>query len=167
MAYLANLTGYLQNWGFYDFVFPLLLFFAIIYGLLQKTAIFGDGKQTTPINLIISVVLSFFIVNYTPAGASMASFLTNTFGRSSMFLIALLAFMLIAGLVGFKFDDSGDEKKIMTYIVLGVAVIVLLVYLYSTYTPNFMTPELWAILIFLAILGGLGFWLYQSSGQNS
>ncbi len=87
------LIGNLNTLGFYDFFFPFIFFLAVIYGLLQKSVPFS---KETGINATISLVVSFFIVNYTPIGIFMANFFANS-GALIALAVMIIIFAQIMG----------------------------------------------------------------------
>ena len=163
MVYFGDLPTYLENWGFYDFVFPFLLFFAILYGLLEKTKIFGDSAKA--VNIIVSATMSFFIVKITPLGYSLAEFLTQQSGLMAMFLYGALMFLIIGGLVGYKFDEDDHIKKIMPGVMIGVVLIALVLFAYFNYFRNtiYIDSEWVSISLFILIIGAIGLWLYKEN----
>jgi hypothetical protein len=50
----------LQNWIFTKFAFPFLLIFFILYGILEKTKVFGEGKSK--LNALVSFVVGLIFV---------------------------------------------------------------------------------------------------------
>jgi hypothetical protein len=50
----------LQNWIFTKFAFPFLLIFFILFGILEKTEIFGKDKKT--LNALIAFVVGLIFV---------------------------------------------------------------------------------------------------------
>ena len=63
----------LRKIGFFDYYLPFILMFAIFYGLLKKSKIFGEDKSAEKINLIISLSASFYVTIFTPVGTSLAT----------------------------------------------------------------------------------------------
>ena len=53
-------TTILQSSIFTDFAFPFLLIFFILFGILEKTKVFGDDKHT--LNAMISFVVGLIFV---------------------------------------------------------------------------------------------------------
>ncbi len=159
MAYLGDITNTFHNWGFYDFVFPFLLFSAIIFAILNKTKLFHtkkmiEGNKVNPVDLIISLVASFYVVSYTPAGTSLSSFLTNLSGNMAVYLSALLGIMILMASVGFDFKKKDKNKpsamERMGKIVLGVSILFLIVYFITGYNP--FSSQDWTYFIVLIII---------------
>lgn len=50
----------LQSWIFTQFAFPFLLIFFVLYGILEKTKVFGEGKEK--LNAMVSFVVGLIFV---------------------------------------------------------------------------------------------------------
>ena len=129
----SGIVGNLASLGFYDFVLPWLLFFAVILGVLNAVKIFGENSR---VNAIIAAVLAFFIVAYTPIGTSMGAFLVTMFGVGGMFIAALLLLLLLVGVLGFNLKNAfGSDGKPNWGLILVILVLLLLVaWIFSTVT---------------------------------
>jgi hypothetical protein len=99
----GNLCGML-----YEVIFPWILSFAVIYGLLNIVKPFGDGDGDK-INGIVALTLGFFVAAFTPFGATMGAFFTQSAGTMAMFLIVILGILLVVALGGGK-DVFGDLR---------------------------------------------------------
>ena len=103
MVNLYDLFYDLQASGFYDIVLPFLLFFVIIFAVLEKTMILGhkgtktkyDDKREprTNLNVIAAVIISLIVVMQTPVVELMSSYLTN---MSMWILIAVMGLLVFA-----------------------------------------------------------------------
>ena len=56
---LAGAIQMLQRMGFFDILLPFLLVFAIVYGILEKTGIFGEKRHD--INAVIALVIGLMV----------------------------------------------------------------------------------------------------------
>jgi len=135
----SGIVGNLQNLGFYDFVLPWLLFFAVILGVLNKVAIFGAANSR--LNSIISAVLAFFIVAFTPIGTSMGSYLVTVFGAGGMFIAVIILLVLLGGALGFTpesfiKDKDGKEKSPWVMPLIALVLILLAAWIFSTATGS-------------------------------
>ncbi|MBW6452063.1 MAG: hypothetical protein K0B02_05040 [DPANN group archaeon] len=133
---LYSFMGNMQHLGVFDVLLPFLLFYAIFLGLLSKADPFKKDGSTSgtgdKIYQIISLVLSFFVVAYTPFGMTMGLYLTQLFGGSSTIIIGILALILISGMLGLNFDAlwkaDGQEdpsmKRNVFLVLLALAAVV-------------------------------------------
>ncbi|MBU5690160.1 MAG: hypothetical protein QXM68_03585 [Candidatus Aenigmatarchaeota archaeon] len=94
--------------GVYDYLFPMIIFWAVFFALLKKTKIFGDSVV---IYATLSLVLSFFIWAYAatlPAmaiGGPMSKFIVQVF-----IIILVVSFGLIGGSLAYP-DFSETLKR--------------------------------------------------------
>ncbi len=134
MVDLTSIVGNLERLGFYDFVLPWLLFFAILFGILKTHKMISEDPK---LNAIIAAVIAFFIVNFVPMGG-ISSFYSTTFGVSGMLLGAVLVFVLFAGVLGYKpnAEEGGllKESKSWMYPVIAILFIAfaLIAYMQAT-----------------------------------
>ena len=83
--------------GVFEFYLPFVLMFAIFYGLLSKSKIFGDEekeRRVRNINVVVSIVAALFIM-VSPVGVSLTTFFGAFFTQTMVILTTMLAFMLI------------------------------------------------------------------------
>lgn len=96
---LAEIISSLQGFGIFDFFIPFVLAFAIFYGLLAKTQIFGKKEErfARTINLVISLAAAAYITLFVllPNGFTMSTFLANMFGKTVVTVLSLMAFLII------------------------------------------------------------------------
>ncbi|MBS3168199.1 hypothetical protein J4216_03685 [Candidatus Woesearchaeota archaeon] len=112
---LGNSIDYLVDIGVFDVLLPFLLIFSIVFAILEKTQIFGQGK--TNINVIVSTVVGLLIVVQTELVELLNLFLPRV---AMIMVVVLMGLLLIAMLAGKEF--SGLKGN-----VLGVAVIFIII----------------------------------------
>jgi len=97
---LGGAIEFLKEFGFFDVVLPFLLVFTIVFAVLEKTKIFGGGKESKKnINAMIAFVFALFFVSATNLVAGTVELLPNV----TVLLITLMSFMM---LVGFFYTDK-------------------------------------------------------------
>jgi hypothetical protein len=126
----------LQQVGFFQYVLPFLLTFAIVYGVLEKINLLGktddqgnrEGDAGKKVHAIVALSIAFFVTVFTPAGTSLATFFTNYFGGLSVALVGVLGALVLYGLVFGKSPSDGDNfpSKAVTWLVLLIAVAIFL-----------------------------------------
>ncbi|NOQ56019.1 MAG: hypothetical protein GQ477_04410 [Nanohaloarchaea archaeon] len=160
---LYDLIGNLQDVGFYDILLPWALFFAMVYGLLTKFGPF-NGQDQKSIVSIISMVVAFFVVGFTPFGMSFGTYLAEMFGKSGTVLAGLLVASLFLGMAGMRLPDGfgkeEDKKKINFAII--VLLIVGVIYFTTGFdniidfsSPNIAEETIVTLLVILALAGGI------------
>ncbi len=113
----SSLVSNLESTGFYEVVLPFFLIFTIIFGILEKTDIFGSNSHK--FNIIIALVAGFLIIRNQTLVALMNSFLPNV----SMFILIIIAFLIILGIFGVQSDKWGGGLLFVFMIVAVVGVI--------------------------------------------
>ncbi len=91
MALLDQVFQTLGGVGLFQFGLPLLVTFAIVYGILDRIDLFEQPR----INGIIAVVAGFFVANFAGnAGAGIGLFMSNFFGAFAVVLVFLVGIMM-------------------------------------------------------------------------
>ena len=117
---------FLQNWIFTKFLLPFLLIWVIVFAVLEKTNILGEGKHQ--VNAIVSLVVGLIFVG--------VAFPKEVVNNLILFLVVALIVMFV-GLLLWGFISGGDLKgdilggngiKIAFGIVILISVIIALLY---------------------------------------
>lgn len=121
MAYgITEALNKMNEMGVFSYVFPFMIVFAIVFGLLQKTKIFGDEEKAKGINAIIAVGIGFLsLLNDT-----VPTFFANIFPK---FGVGLSIFLVLIILIGFfVLGDNGEGKNNLRWIgwVLGIGIVI-------------------------------------------
>jgi len=96
-----NLAGSLERLGFVDVLLPFLLIFTIIFSVLEKTKILGEGKRN--MNVGISFIFALLVVvphvtgNF-PAGYDPVAIINAALPSVSLVAVAVIALMILIGL---------------------------------------------------------------------
>jgi hypothetical protein len=142
----------LRSLGFYDFLLPWLFTFAVVYGLLSVTKIFGD--KTPRIATALALVIAFFVTGY--SGQMLSNFFTNLFGGATMIIAGILVVLLFATMVGFKSENMKDMKRMGVLVILLIIGIVL--WLLSTGVAKgfgflpLMSPDVIALILVMVVI---------------
>jgi len=121
---MAEIT-FLQNPVLTKFVYPFLLMFFIIFAILEKSKLFGEGKQQ--INALIAFVIGFIFVTAVfpkEMGTNLILFLTIAV---IVVFVVLVLWGFIMGEEGLKFATipKGIKWAIGIFIIIAVAIAVL------------------------------------------
>jgi hypothetical protein len=104
----------LQHWIFTKFAFPFLLIFFILFGILEKTKLFGDDKKQ--LNAGISFVVGLIFVA--------AVFPKLVVGNLILFLTIAIVVVFIALLLwGFLIGEPPKLEKGLKW-VIGIVVVI-------------------------------------------
>ena len=112
----------LSSWeqaGFFSYLLPFLLIFALIFGILNQIKLFKDNKA---INAIIALAVGFMALQF----PMVSEFFSEIFPRLGVGLAVILAVIILAGM----FVD--DKNNIIMFVMLGVGVIITIVVLVQT-----------------------------------
>ena len=160
----TNIVGKLANMGFYDFVLPWLLFFAVSFGALSMVNAFGGKKN---INAIIATVIAFFGVAFIPVGGIMAYYST-LFGVGGMVIAVLLLIIILGGVLGYKISDfekmGGWVKPLIGLVIIALAVLAFSAATGGQIILPWLDSDTWT-LIFIVVFVLLVIW-YVDSGEG-
>jgi hypothetical protein len=96
------------------FILPFLLVFFIIFAILEKTKLFGEGKKQ--LNALIAVVISLIFAG--------VAYVTNVVNNLVLFLaVAIVVIFVIMLIWGFIFGDSKEGFKPERWMKLGLAIL--------------------------------------------
>jgi hypothetical protein len=168
---MVNITDILNQWaniGVFSYVFPFLLIFAIVFGLLQNLKIFGaDEKKTKGINAVIAIALAFMAL----LNDYVSTFFATIFPR---FGIALAIFLVVIILLGFFFrpDDKGKWPGAVSWVgwVLALGVVI---WAWNNWSDSFLggfgfgyfdSTTVWSVILVGGLIG-LVFWIVKSGDK--
>jgi len=119
---VEQMVALLNNLGFYQFILPWLFIFAIVFGLLRASNLFGSVNQR--VSAIVALVVAFFATAY--AGPAMASFFIGIFSGASLIIAGILVILLFVFMLGYKSPaDEFKNKGIMVImIVIGIVLFI-------------------------------------------
>ena len=148
---IGNLLSYWEQAGFFSYVLPFLLIFALVFGILTRTNIF---KENRVLNGIIALVVGLLALQFD----FVPIFFSEIFPRLGVALAIILVILIVLGL----FLDP--ESSGVGYLLFGVAAITVIVVLVQTasylgfgggflYFIYAYWPTIVGIIIFLAIIG--------------
>ncbi|MEI6731160.1 MAG: hypothetical protein WCK90_00615 [archaeon] len=127
---------------FQEIILPFLLIFTIIFAILQKSKILGDGKKQ--IDSLVSLSIALIVVSY----GAYTGVISKLMPVLAVALIVILVFLLMYGLA-FINEEFKLHKGIKTAIGVIAAIVVLGALSYFT--------NLWGYLKVL-LSGGVGDW---------
>ena len=120
----GEMVSYFQEIGVYDYFLPFLLTFAIIFAVLEKTKLFGEGRER--INAIIAFVVGLVLV----AQQSIVETINMFLPRVALIFIIILMFLLIVSMIG------GKQFEGLSGGVFAIMVIVVIVFVLLALSPN-------------------------------
>lgn len=163
MAPVTNLTDFLNNladYGVFAYLIPFLLIYAIVFGILQKSGIFGKddktkGTSAKGINTIVALAVAGLSIQFD----YVSTFFAEIFPK---FGVALAIFIVLIILIGFFYKEDPDGKKQGPFVavawVLGVLVVAWALSDWNFWGDNigvwwYIREYFWVALIIVAIIG--------------
>ncbi len=140
---------------FVDVILPFLLVFTLVFAILDKTKLLGEGKRQ--INAIVSLVIGIILIGF--------PFARDIIVRLVPFLVVSLVILFIFMLL-YGFVSGGKEGvvlnkglKITLGIIVGLAVIVAVLWITGSWTliHTFLgdyADEVWVNVLLFVIIGG-------------
>lgn len=146
MAVFDIILGNLNTLKFYDFLFPWLFTLAITYGILAKAKFFEERS----LQGLVSLLVAFFVVNYTPVGIPLSSFFTNLFGAGILILSVIFVVLLFMGLTGISPDKIFANTRTTGIIVILFAALVVIALMGGTVLSADVVTTLF-VLVLMAV----------------
>jgi len=140
----------LQNWIFTRFALPFLLIFFIVFGILEKTKLFGPDKKQ--LNAFIAFVIGLILVGATSPTLTISNLILFLTVAIVVLFVALLLWGFVAGEKGLEFEKAPKALKWFIGIVIVVAVVIAL---------------LWALGTEVTIFGTVSNFLFKSDWSKS
>lgn len=115
--------------GWFEFLFPFLLVYAVVLTIMNQVELFKDKKS---VKVIIALVVSLFSIAFDidNEGHTLGSFMMALFPGVTAFSIGILALYIVIAMLGVDltkfFGKDADENKWIMYLlgILGVGVVI-------------------------------------------
>jgi hypothetical protein len=176
MGLFETMVQNMQRMEFFQYLFPFLLAFALLYGLMQY--VFGKEKLGGQrVHALIAIVLAFFVMLYSSYNTWLYTFLTGASGVWLGLATVVLLLVLVLALAGVNIHDLLGEKEgkknWIRYLVVLVIIYVALMAivgqggLFSSYLPFWLTgSDLWTV-VFVIIIIAIVFWFVGGEDNKS
>ena len=135
----------LNQYGFYGFILPWMLVFALVYGLIKKSGIIEERAGA-----IVAMVIGFFITAYSGIGA----YFVALSGIGATLIGALLVVVLFFALLGFKPEQISGVWSGWNAVLLlaGLALVLIWVAGGSVWTGMQLSSEAWAAIFMIIVI---------------
>ncbi len=111
----------MRDLGFFDVVFPFILFFAGTYGVLSSQELLGDNKT---INALIALSISVTLISF----SSIVSLFRILLIGSTLLFSVIILLLLIFSFLGLKTEDiASAAKQSESYTAIFVVMIIILI----------------------------------------
>ncbi len=114
-----DIHGFIRNieyYGFFQYLVPFLISFAIIFALLEKTKVFGQNRKN--LNIGLSLLLSLTILTNT----ELLDFLNVAISNLSLMIILFAVVMLLFIFIMKIGESGGGENNSFKYIAIILAI---------------------------------------------
>jgi hypothetical protein len=155
---MAETPVFLQNTIFTKFLLPFLLVFFIIFAILEKTKLLGEGK--TQINALISFVIGLIFIaafNYSAVVNNIVLFAVIAI---VVLFVGLLLWTFLSGEAGLSLGDNKGFRTVLLvalFIAVGIGVIWAFGIPLSTISNSLFnqvwSQPFWTNLIFIVLIG--------------
>jgi len=120
----------MRDLGFFDVIFPFILFFAGTYGVLSTQNLLGDNKT---INALIAMAISVTLVSFSPVVSLFRIVLIS----STVLFSVVIFLVLIFGFLGVKTEDiASAAKQSESYTAIFVVMIIILIIAIVSAVPS-------------------------------
>lgn len=120
----------LKDLGFFEVVFPFILFSAATFGILQKIKIFGEKES---LNALIAIMLSLILISFTPA----VKLISLVIVYATLLFSVILFLVLIFQFMGLGMDDIAHAaKQSESTVAIFAALIIMLIVAVVTAIPE-------------------------------
>lgn len=101
---LSNGIEIFRAFGFFNVILPFILVYAIVFGVLLKTGIFGDAKTDTTRNIsnVIALATAFFVISATDVVEQMIGVIP----QATFMLVIILFLLMIYAMLGLNADEG-------------------------------------------------------------
>lgn len=177
MSVFRDALLFFNDLGVFDVVLPFLLIFTLVFGLLEKTKVFGlekvgDKEYTRKnLNAMVAFVIAFFVVASTRLVSLIHEFIANVV----LVLIIIFLFLLLVGSFHEEkekgFFLQGTWAKFLTVIVF---ISVIMIFLHSAgwlqfawnYVINNWDSNVVATIVLFVFLAIVIVWLTSSKKEK-
>jgi len=154
-----GLVNVFMQWDIIEFLVPFLLVFTIVYAVLQKTKILGDGRKNYNVILALVMGLAVVVPHFTGMYTSFdpVAVINTSLPQVSIILVAIVMVLLIIGVFGNEFDVAGTS--LAAWVAIAAIVIVAIIFGSSVgwfHLPTWLgflaiNPDLQALIVMVLI----------------
>jgi hypothetical protein len=128
-------------------VMPFLLVFVLIFSVLEKSSILGEGKR--PANAIVAAVIAFIFVGV----PSIVGIAIKMIPWVSLILVTILCALMVFGFMGMEIP-KGKGFKITFGILFGLALLAVVLWATGVFGLIHFTSALIQYIVLIIVFGG-------------
>lgn len=117
---------FLQNWVVTKFILPFLLLFFIVFGILEKTKVFGESNKQ--LNAFISLIIGLIFVGAVFPKLVVENMILFLTVAVVVLFVALILWGFISGEEGLKFGNMHTALKWTIGIAVVIATLIALLF---------------------------------------
>lgn len=161
MAVSYQLENFIQNlevWGIADVLLPFILIFTIVFAVLQKSNLLGEGKKN--FNVVVALVIALSVViphvlGTYPSRYDVVDIMNQVMPQIALVAVAFLMVLILAGLMGAKIIGEGFGGIFVIAALIAVLAIFgsALGWWQSSWFYNFFGEETVAVVVMLLVFG--------------
>ncbi|OYT42767.1 MAG: hypothetical protein B6U88_02825 [Candidatus Aenigmarchaeota archaeon ex4484_56] len=148
----------------YEVVFPWIFCFAVIFGLLLRSEIFGkeNNKTARGVSAIIGLVAGYLIVM--GFGSTIGAFLAGITAGTVMFATVIIGIVLLITIINPEILSEYEEGGWKSWVVIGgIILIAWLVLSGATIGLSYqLTQDLIALIIILGVIGAVAWFVSKT-----
>lgn len=166
----------LDDWGLTEILLPFLLIFVIVYAILQKTRILGEGKKN--LNAAVAVVAGLLVViphatGRFPGSADPVVIINEALPAVSIVLVAVVFLLVLIGVFGQDYIFLGVTAP--GWIALFALIVIILIFGgaagwwegdFGRWMEDFFGTEAIAVIIMLLVFGIVIAWITGDSKER-
>ena len=184
MSMYTSIMAILKNFGFFDIILPFILVYALMYGILAKTQIFGDpfdkenearAKFIRSIISLISLSIAFLVVGAYNVVTKIKEFIPYAI------LYIITIFLLIVSISAFYLPTGKiEEKEFQKYrkVIIIVSIVLFAIITLSSFGiisaksiqsgvgTSIFNSEIIGLIIVFGFIGAVIYWLTRSSSSS-
>lgn len=145
---LTNAVEFLRAFGFFDVVVPFILVFTIVFGILEKTKIFGtekrngdDASPRTNLNSMVAFAIAFLVI----AATKIVEIIQLSLPQIMLILVIIIAFLLLVGTFmgdkAGKFHESFPNMSKFLIVLVFIAIVLIFLNIFGVLTPTVNTTK--------------------------
>ena len=171
MASFSNAAYYFESYGIMDFLIPFVLIFTILYAVLQKIKLFGEGKKNFNVIIALAIALLFVVPHVTgayPSGYDPVQIMNEALPSVSLVAVAAIMLMMLLGIFGKGLGDTLQP-------VIAIGSIIFVLYIFGSSISVWSGPsdlfywwtaELTELLIIIAVFGIIVYFITKEKGTG-
>jgi hypothetical protein len=143
----GNVLGSLQQAGFFSYILPFLLIFALVFGIMSRMNLFKENRAVTA---IIALAVGLMSLQFD----TVPRFFSTIFPNFGIAISIILVLLIVIGL----FVDP--KKPWLMYVLLAISAIIVIVVLVNTSTQLGIPAgewfaQNWTTVLTVLIIGGV------------